>query len=96
MPEFLRHSSDHTLHWKVHTSRLLDEITTHSGQPSLRIPLNTFRCLLADVGECAARLNDPQLNALMCKLTIYSIADPDSPDYDAAAVERIVKEGNIT
>lgn len=84
-------------HWKVHTSRLLEEIAQCSGNAIYAVPLTIFGRLLAAVGERAAELHDPQLDDLMCRLTIYTVADPESADYDplrllevrrAAQVER--------
>ena len=50
--------------------------------------------LLAEVGEEASRINDPRLNALMCRLTIYAIADPSSPEYDGERVRAILAEAD--
>ena len=72
--------------WRVHTSHLLEEIAKHSGQAILVKPLQILGCLLARVGERAAELHDRQLDALMMRLTIYTVADPESPDYDPALV----------
>jgi hypothetical protein len=80
--------------WKIHTSNLLSEIAKHSGQDIYRIPLTILGQLLAEVGERAAELNDPKLNALMCRLTIYTIADPTSPDYDLEAVRTVMSSSN--
>lgn len=77
--------------WKVHTANLLSEIANHSGQGILSIPLNVFGRLLFEVGERAAELNDPKLNALMCRLTIYEIADPLNPAYDPERVKQIME-----
>lgn len=75
---------------KVHTPNLLLEILNNSGTSILTQPLRILAAILAEVGERAAKLNDPQLNALMCRLTIYSIADPTSPDYDLDTVRKII------
>jgi len=74
--------------WKVHTPCLLKEIgsMTGTGFGILKIPLSEFGKLLFAVGERAAELNDPKLNALMMRLTIYAVADPESPDYDRKTV----------
>ena len=80
--------------WKVHTANLLTEIVQCSGQPILEKPVNILGKLLAAVGERAAELNDPKLNALMCRLTIYTIADPQSPDYDPDAVANVMRKAN--
>ena len=68
--------------WRVHTPALLAEILSNSQTAILRQPINIFRSLLVEVGERAIELNDPTLNSLMLRLTIYSAADPNSPDYD--------------
>ena len=81
--------------WKVHTPNLLQEMAECSTQPILVRPIDIFGKLLALVGQRAAELNDPKLNALMCRLTIYSIADPESSDYDPQAVKKIVKLAKI-
>lgn len=81
--------------FRVHTSNLLQEILTNTTASILKTPLQIFGRLLADVGERAAQLNDPQLNALMVLLTIYTIADPRSPDYDKDAVHKILAAGNF-
>lgn len=80
--------------WKVHTYLLLKEIVNCSGQAILEKPINIFGKLLAAVGERAVELNDPKLNALMCRLTIYTVADPESPDYDPATVREVMKSAN--
>jgi hypothetical protein len=82
--------------WRVHTYRLLKEIADHSGQPILRQPMAILGKILHQVGERAAELNDAKLNALMMRLTIYTVADPDSPDYDPALVAQIMRQANAT
>ena len=78
--------------WRVHTYRLLKEIVDCSGQAILQKPLAIFGKLLAEVGERAAELNDPRLNALMLRLTIYTAADPESPDYDPELCAQVMRE----
>lgn len=56
----------------------------------MRQPLMILGNLLHKVGEEAARINDPALNALMCRLTIYACADPESPEYDPELTERVM------
>jgi hypothetical protein len=80
--------------WKVHTYGLLKEISDCSGNAIYQIPLNIFGKLLAAVGERAIELNDPKLNALMCRLTIYSVADPESPDYDPDTARAVMQAAN--
>lgn len=80
------------LDWKVNTPGLLQEIIDCNPSAGiLRVPLGIFGQLLAEVGKRAAQINDPQLNALMCRLAIYEIADPYSPHYDEARVRGIME-----
>jgi hypothetical protein len=74
--------------WRVHTANLLTEITNNPTAWVLRSPLLIFDDILRQVAQRAIELNDPELNKLMIRLTLYSVADPTSPDYD----EKIVKE----
>jgi hypothetical protein len=80
--------------WRVHTSRLLEEVLANTTCSVLAKPINIFGKLLAKVGERAAVLDDPKLNALMCMLTIYTCADPESPDYDRDLTARTISEAN--
>jgi hypothetical protein len=82
-------TDDLDMKWKAHTPNLLNEIAKHSGQGIYHIPLNIFGKLLYQVGQRAAELDDPILNDLMCRLTIYEIADPEKPGYDLARVKEI-------
>ncbi len=78
-----------TLRWKMHTPNLLKEILNNPSCGILRVPLNILSNILAELGECASRINDPELNELMCRLTIYEIADPESKEYDPKMLQRI-------
>jgi hypothetical protein len=78
------------LEWKVNTPGLLNEILLNPQCRILKRPLQVFANLLGQVGQRAAELNDPQLNALMCRLAIYAIADPNNPDYDAEKLSEIL------
>lgn len=77
--------------WKVHTGSLLSEILNNNTTSVLHIPIKTFAMLLTQVSVRASQLNDPILNDLMCKLSLYEIADPYSKDYDPEKVEEIEK-----
>jgi hypothetical protein len=74
-----------SLEWRVNTGSLLSEII--SGYPGkgggiFVAPLNIFKNILVQVGERASELNDPVLNALMCRLAIYAESDPYSDGYN--------------
>lgn len=79
------------MHWKCHTPNLLGEIMNNSGTATLKIPMQIFAHLLNSVATRASQLNDPTLNALMCRLTLYEIADPESSNYDPLKVRHIEK-----
>jgi hypothetical protein len=74
------------LEWRVHTANLLNEILVNDGMAILEKPINIFGKLLAAVGDRATEIDDPKLNKLMIQLTIYSMADPSSPDYNQELV----------
>jgi hypothetical protein len=74
--------------WRVNTAQLLKEVMGNNETAMLSKPLTIFGRILAEVGERAAELNDPKLNALMCRLAIYDVADPYSEHYD----EKITNE----
>lgn len=82
------------LKWRVHTANLLHEILSNQTAWVLHQPMRIFGSILAEVGERAAELNDPKLNALMCRLTIYTCADPKSPDYDPELTRRVMDSEN--
>ena len=80
------------LQWKVHTLELFKDILANPQCSMHSIPLNILKNLLAQVAQRATELNDPQLNKLMIRLTLYSIADPTDPAYDSEVVARILNE----
>ena len=83
------------LGWKVCTSGLMKEILTNvdkKGQSALRDPIIIFANLLIQVGQRATELNDPELNKLMIRLCIYSISDPNDPEYNPELVSKILDE----
>lgn len=77
--------------WKVNTPQLLKEILANNETGVLSVPLAIFSRLLAEVGNRASELNDPKLNALMCRLAIYEVADPYSKNYDKALTDSVIK-----
>lgn len=80
------------MQFRVHTTNLLNEVLKNPGTSALKIPLSIFGKLLFRVGVRASELNDPQLNELMVRLTIYACADPESPDFDHELTERILNQ----
>jgi len=65
-----------TMYFRVHTLNLLNEIADHAIPRKtgvLKVPLNQFKNLLALVAQRATQLNDPELNILMLRLTLYEV-----------------------
>ena len=88
-------SAPQKLGWKVCTAGLMKEILTNvdkRSQSALRDPILIFTNLLIQVGQRAAELNDPEMNKLMLRLCIYSVADPNDPDYNPVLVSKILGE----
>jgi len=81
-----------SLEWRVHPSRLFEEIITGTpGGAILKNPLTILWEILRKVGKRASELNDPELNALMCRLSVYAIANPDEQDYNPELTEEIIE-----
>lgn len=83
---------DDSLVWRVNTPQLMKEILEcNPGMAILRSPLNIFKQVLAEVAEHAIRINDPELNFLMCRLALYSQGDPYDPDYNLDVYKEAMK-----
>ena len=80
-----------SLPWTCHTPLLLEEILKNDQCYVFNKPLKIFGKMLGDVADRAVELNDPKLNLLMCRLTLYSQADPESPDYDPGMIKKLEK-----
>lgn len=65
------------LEWKCHTPNLLREVLNNHGTEALARPLEIFGHLLHRVAQRATELNDPEMNILMLRLTLYGAADPE-------------------
>ena len=81
------------LQWRVNTPQLMKEILGNNGVAILHKPLTIFSRILAEVGDRASELNDPKLNALMCRLAIYEVADPYNENYDAELTNATIEAG---
>lgn len=83
---------DDSLVWRVNTPQLMKEILEcNPGMAILRSPINIFKQVLAEVAEHAIRINDPELNFLMCRLALYSQGDPYDPDYNLDVYKEAMK-----
>lgn len=78
---------------KVNTAGLFKEIVDSNDQMwIMSIPLQQILTILAEVGERAAEIDDPKLNALMMRLSIYAISDPASPEFDQDFVSDYIEK----
>lgn len=77
------------LQWQVHTPRLLNEVLTNPSTGILHRPIQIFANVLDELATRCSQLNDPILNDLMCRLALYDIADPYSPNYDPDVLIKI-------
>jgi hypothetical protein len=66
-----------TVEFTVHTPNLLNEILTNHGTGILEKPLQIFGGILHEVAQRAIALDDPEMNILMMRLTLYRQADPE-------------------
>lgn len=73
--------------WRVNTPGLFQEIVSNPNTAIMLRPLQITGHLLALVAKRASELNDPQLNALMCRLALYEVCDPNSKEYDEELAE---------
>lgn len=82
------------LSWKVNTAGLLDEVIKGSGQYIYRVPIILLKRLLGQVAERASQLNDDEMNALMCKLSLYDISDGyDKENYNPKLARQVIRLG---
>ncbi len=84
---------EETLRWKVNTPQLLKEILGNNGMAILFQPINIYKDLLEELAERASELNDPKLNAIMCRMALYEVSDPYSKDYDAELTNKTIELG---
>lgn len=89
--DYLSQETYQVMEWRVNTPQLLKEILVNSETSALRVPLQIFANLLAEVGYRASELNDTKLNALMAQLALYEITDPYSKDFDREKANELIQ-----
>jgi hypothetical protein len=78
----------------LHTPNALNDIIANAQTESkmeVQLVINTLQGFLLKIADRAIELNDDELNALCCRMTLFSQADPTSPDYDREGVEALYK-----
>ena len=89
-------SIKHTV-FTLHTTNLLDDIIPNAAPDGINnggfnFGLNCLKGYLELIAERAIELEDDELNALMCRMTLYSCADESSPDYNPEGVKELYKK----
>lgn len=82
------------MQFRVDTLGLLTEIADAGldrRMGVLKIPINIFKDLLADVAQRASEINDPKLNILMLRLTLYEVPQTEITEM-IEAMEKLIKD----
>ncbi len=81
------------LEFKIHAPNFLKEVFDLNPKLGgvLFVPANTLRTYLLQIAQRASELNDPKLNAIMCQMSLYEIADPESKEYDREKTMKIIR-----
>ena len=83
-----------TLEFGVIVSSIFKEIVENTQEGwGLKIALQETMRLLARVAKRAIELDDEQLNKLMLLLGLYSIVNPESPDWNLVSVQQYMDYG---
>ncbi len=87
----IKHNGKPTF-WSCHTPNLLKEVANNNHIGPAAIALDILGKILFVLADKAVEINDEELNSLMCRLTLYSTADPENKaDFDPAARRLIHK-----
>ena len=84
------------VYWRVHTKGLLKEILLNLSKKeitALHIPVKQFVSLLVDVADRAVQLNDPELDALMCRLQLYEQSDIENKTFNGKLTTKTINKG---
>jgi hypothetical protein len=84
-------ATNNGLNWKIHTPNLLKEVQNNHKMSIFSIPFRILAGILAELGERAIELNDDKLNAIMCRLTLFDQADPESKSYNPKEIGKLMK-----
>jgi hypothetical protein len=84
-PEYINMS------WKLNTKTLLSEVLANPGWSTLATQIQLLAKLLDQVSDRCAEINDPELDHLMCQLTLYECSDVNSDQFDLKILEAIAE-----
>lgn len=76
--------------WQSNIKQLITEQLecNSGGSGALLMPWRITFAKLLDVADVARRINDPELNLLMCELALYTVGDGYHKDYDPDIVQQ--------
>jgi len=78
--------------WKSNIKQLItEEIMCNSNGAGLVMPWRITFLILLQVAKTAIRIDDPELNRLMCDLSLYTVADGYHKDFDQKIVTEVDK-----
>lgn len=80
------------LRWTVHVPNFFQEIMLNKELWIMRAPMQIFQNILLEVATRASELNDPIMNALMMRLALYDIADPQIEGYDSKFINDYIEK----
>lgn len=76
--------------WQSNIKALIEEqIQAGSNGGALIMPWKVTFCKLLEIADAARRINDPELNLLMCELALYTVGDGYHKDYDPEVVDKV-------
>jgi len=78
------------MEWRVHTPSLLREVLNNHGSQALAKPIQIFGQVLSELTQRAIELNDPELNTLMARLTLYDETDPYSTNFSKEITDKLL------
>ncbi len=85
---------DFLMQWRVHTPALLKEILNNPSTSALISPLNILSGVLQELVAVSQKINDDELNALMCRLTLFEESDPYSPHHNPELIRETIKKAS--
>lgn len=95
MSEFRHFKMNLSNAFTLHTPNALNDIIANSNTESkmaIQLVINTLQGFLIKIADRAIEIDDDELNALCCRMTLFSCADPTSPDYDPEGVKELYKK----
>jgi hypothetical protein len=87
------HKKERGMYWKCNIPSFFSEVV--NGHPSpgpLPGGFKVLSSILGELADVALEIDDPRLHLMMCRLSLYSIADQYSGDYDSDIFKNLEDE----